>query len=91
MKNDNEKLTERESPNKYHQKIPGNPTTATSSTIKLNDRSNKRPLRVLTEEDWEFWTHNGYIVIKNYDSLYLKKNVRQEVLFSNTGLEKKNV
>lgn len=65
MKNDNEKLTERESPNKYHQKIPGNPTTATSSTIKLNDRSNKRPLRVLTEEDWEFWTHNGYIVIKN--------------------------
>jgi len=65
MKNENEKLTERESPNKYHQKIPGNPSTATSSTIKLNNRSNKRPLRVLTEEDWEFWTHNGYIVIKN--------------------------
>ena len=65
MKNDNKKLTERESPNKYHQKIPGNPSTATSSTKKLNDRSNKRPLRVLTDEDWEFWTHNGYIVIKN--------------------------
>jgi len=65
MKNENEKLTERESPNKYHQKIPGNPSTATSSTKKLNDRSNKRPLRVLTDEDWEFWTHNGYIVIKN--------------------------
>jgi len=65
MKNENEKLTERESPNKYHQKIPGNPSTATSSTKKLNDRSNKRPFRVLTDEDWEFLTHNGYIVIKN--------------------------
>ena len=28
-----------ESPNKNHKKIPGNPSTATSSELKLNDRS----------------------------------------------------
>jgi hypothetical protein len=47
-----------------HQDIPGNPSTATSSQHKLNDRSNRRPLRVLSEQDWQFWIHNGYIVIK---------------------------
>jgi len=41
-------------PNKNHKDIPGNPSTATSSKLKLNDRSNGKPLRVLTEEDWEF-------------------------------------
>ncbi len=51
--------------NKAHEEIPGNPSTATSSKIKLNDRSNGRPLRVLSEVDWEFWKHNGYIIIKN--------------------------
>ncbi|MFS4415816.1 phytanoyl-CoA dioxygenase family protein [Maribacter sp. 2307ULW6-5] len=51
--------------NKDHKDIPGNPSTATSSSQKLNDRSNGKPLRVLSEEDWEFWKHNGYIVIKN--------------------------
>ncbi len=51
--------------NKGHKEIPGNPSTATSSTKKLNDRSNGKPLRVLSEEDWAFWKHNGYIVIKN--------------------------
>ena len=50
--------------NKGHGDIPGNPSTATSSTKKLNDRSNGVPLRVLSEEDWEFWQYNGYIVIK---------------------------
>ncbi len=54
-----------QNPNRNHNDIPGNPSTATSSTIKLNDRSNGTPLRVLTEEDWDFWIHNGYIVIKN--------------------------
>jgi hypothetical protein len=52
-------------PNNAHQDIPGNPSTAKSSTTQLNDRSNGRPLRVLSEEDWAFWIHNGYIVIKN--------------------------
>ncbi len=52
-------------PNQNHKDIPGNPSTATSSHIKLSDRSNGQPLRVLSEEDWAFWIHNGYIVIKN--------------------------
>ena len=48
-----------------HKDIPGNPSTATSSKLKLNDRSNGKPLEVLSEEDWQFWIQNGYIVIKN--------------------------
>lgn len=52
-------------PANAHLDIPGNPSTAKSSTIKLNDRSNGKPLRLLTEEDWDFWTTNGYIVIRN--------------------------
>jgi len=51
--------------NKAHEEIPGNPSVSTSSNQKLNDRSNGKPLRVLSEEDWLFWMHNGYIVIKN--------------------------
>jgi ectoine hydroxylase-related dioxygenase (phytanoyl-CoA dioxygenase family) len=50
--------------NKGHKDIPGNPSTATSSSKKLNDRSDGKPLKVLSEEDWEFWQYNGYIVIK---------------------------
>ena len=61
MKN-KEKL---EMANTAHKEIPGNPSTATSSKQKLNDRSNGVPLRILTEADWDFWMHNGYIVIKN--------------------------
>lgn len=56
---------DRQSPNQNHKEIPGNPSTATSSQIQLNDRSNGKPLRVLSEEDWAFWIENGYIVIKN--------------------------
>jgi hypothetical protein len=52
-------------PTNAHKDIPGNPSTATTSSIHLNDRSNGKPLRVLSEADWKFWTHNGYIVIKN--------------------------
>jgi hypothetical protein len=48
-----------------HKNIPGNPSTPKSSAVKLNDRSNGKPLRVLSEEDWQFWMHNGYVVIKN--------------------------
>jgi hypothetical protein len=51
-------------PNNGHYDIPGNPSTAKSSTVKLNDRSNGEPLRVLSEEDWAFWEHNGYVIIK---------------------------
>ncbi|MCB0583809.1 MAG: phytanoyl-CoA dioxygenase, partial [Phaeodactylibacter sp.] len=52
-------------PDNTHKDIPGNPSTAKSSRIKLNDRSNGRPLRVLSEEDWAFWQHNGYVIVKN--------------------------
>jgi len=48
-----------------HKEIPGNPSAAKSSVLKLNDRSNGKPLRVLSEEDWTFWITNGYVVIKN--------------------------
>ncbi|WP_407490133.1 phytanoyl-CoA dioxygenase family protein [Elizabethkingia anophelis] len=51
--------------NKAHKTIPGNPSVATSSKFKLNDRSNGEPLRILSEKDWKFWITNGYIVIKN--------------------------
>lgn len=52
-------------PNQNHKEIPGNPSTATSSKIKLSDRSNGKPLKVLSEADWKFWIENGYIIIKN--------------------------
>jgi ectoine hydroxylase-related dioxygenase (phytanoyl-CoA dioxygenase family) len=48
-----------------HKEIPGNPSTAKTSALRLNDRSNGEPLRVLSEEDWNFWITNGYVVIKN--------------------------
>ncbi|MEL6916898.1 MAG: phytanoyl-CoA dioxygenase family protein [Bacteroidota bacterium] len=60
-----QKKSEIEMANKGHKDIPGNPSTATTSKIKLNDRFNGKDLRVLTEKDWEFWKHNGYIVVKN--------------------------
>jgi hypothetical protein len=52
-------------PNNAHKDIPGNPSTAKSSAVKLNDRSNGKPLRVLSEDDWNFWINNGYVVVKN--------------------------
>ncbi len=55
----------KQTPNQGHKDIPGNPSTATSSKVKLSDRENDEPLRVLSEEDWKFWKHNGYIIIKN--------------------------
>ncbi|MFN7823056.1 MAG: phytanoyl-CoA dioxygenase family protein [Bacteroidota bacterium] len=51
-------------PQNAHLDIPGNPSTAKSSQLQLNDRSNGKPLRVLSEADWAFWKHHGYIVIK---------------------------
>jgi hypothetical protein len=35
-----------------HKDIPGNPSTAKSSKVKLNDRSNGKPLQLLSEDDW---------------------------------------
>ncbi len=65
MNYQDEKINERESPNQNHKEIPGNPSTATSSELKLNDRSNGKELKVLSEDDWKFWIENGYVIIKN--------------------------
>lgn len=52
-------------PNNAHQEIPGNPSTAKSSAIRLRTSIADGPqLRVLSEEDWQFWVENGYVVIK---------------------------
>ncbi|MBC7744781.1 MAG: phytanoyl-CoA dioxygenase family protein [Flavobacterium sp.] len=48
-----------------HKEIPGNPSTAKSSQLKLNDRSNGKVLSLLNEDDWQFWTDNGYVIIKD--------------------------
>lgn len=58
-------MTPTMAPTNAHKDIPGNPSTAKSSATKLNDRSNGKPLRVLSEADWQFWITNGYVVIKN--------------------------
>ncbi len=58
-------MTPTMAPENAHKDIPGNPSTAKSSASKLNDRSNGKPLKVLSEADWNFWITNGYIVIKN--------------------------
>ena len=52
-------------PDKAHKEIPGNPSTAKSSPVKLNDRTNGQPLKLLSEADWSFWIENGYVIIKN--------------------------
>ena len=48
-----------------HKDIPGNPSTAKSSIHKLNTREKGESLRVLTEEQWQFWIEKGYVVIKS--------------------------
>lgn len=50
--------------NQDHKDIPGNPSTAKSSDVKLRRSATADTLRVLSPEDWQFWQHNGYIVIK---------------------------
>lgn len=50
--------------NKAHGDIPGNPSTATSSRKKLNDRSGNSELRVLSEADWRHWRQEGYVVVR---------------------------
>ena len=48
-----------------HKDIPGNPSTAKSSELKLRTEATEDSLRVLTLEQWNFWRENGYVVIKN--------------------------
>lgn len=51
-------------PDNQHKDIPGNPSTAKSSNVQLRKTATPDTLRVLTMEDWQFWQHHGYIVIK---------------------------
>jgi ectoine hydroxylase-related dioxygenase (phytanoyl-CoA dioxygenase family) len=51
--------------NNAHKDIPGNPSTAKSSSIDLRTFARSDTLRVLSIEDWNFWLQNGFVVIKN--------------------------
>ncbi|MEL6357892.1 MAG: phytanoyl-CoA dioxygenase, partial [Bacteroidota bacterium] len=51
-------------PDNQHLDIPGNPSTAKSSTVRLREQASTDSLRVLTMEQWAFWMENGYVVVK---------------------------
>ena len=51
-------------PGSAHKDIPGNPSTSANSSVRLRDEIGSVPLRVLSREDWAFWKHNGYVVVK---------------------------
>ncbi|MEA5260590.1 phytanoyl-CoA dioxygenase family protein [Arcicella aquatica] len=66
MENQTMAMTPTMMPNMAHLDIPGNPSTATSSQIKLRTSiKDGKALKVLTEDDWNFWITNGYVIIKN--------------------------
>ena len=52
------------SPKNEHNNIPGNPSTAKSSAIKLRQKADEQSLRVLNLDQWNYWKENGYVVIK---------------------------
>ena len=64
MKNDKQTMATNIIPDNQHKDIPGNPSTAKTSTVKLRQSATADSLRVLTLADWKFWQHNGYVVIK---------------------------
>lgn len=51
-------------PSNEHIDIPGNPSTSKTSQRKLRETATADKLRVLSAEDWKFWKHNGYVVVK---------------------------
>lgn len=51
-------------PENQHKDIPGNPSVAKSSSVRLRQEVGERSLRVLTAEQWRFWQEQGYVVIK---------------------------
>jgi hypothetical protein len=75
-------MTPTMAPNNAHKDIPGNPSTAKSSATKLNDRSNGKPLRVLSEDDWKFWkelANTGMVEV--YNNQYLWNNRQMQRLY----------
>ena len=65
-------------PKNEHQDIPGNPSTAKSSTTQLRTSATADTLKVLSMDDWHFWRENGYIVIKG---AVAKEQARQTAEF----------
>jgi len=65
MKNTNPTMATTMVPDNQHKDIPGNPSTAKSSAVKLRTEATAESLRVLTLEQWNFWKEQGYVVIKN--------------------------
>ncbi|MFK7933288.1 MAG: phytanoyl-CoA dioxygenase family protein [Saprospiraceae bacterium] len=64
MRKKNQTMVTTMVPDNQHKDIPGNPSTAKSSNVQLRQTATADSLRVLTMEDWAFWKHNGYVVIK---------------------------
>jgi len=72
-----------------HKDIPGNPSTAKSSRQRLNDRNNGQPLRVLSDEDWNFWITNSYVIIKNAVPAHTPKG--SPITFGNTKTKTRKI
>ncbi|MDB9922574.1 phytanoyl-CoA dioxygenase family protein, partial [Polaribacter sp.] len=65
MKKTNPTMAATMIPDNQHKDIPGNPSTAKSSNVKLRTAATEDKLKVLTLEQWNFWREQGYVVIKN--------------------------
>jgi hypothetical protein len=50
--------------NSDHLDIPGNPSTAKSSAFHLRSDLTGYSLRKLSNDDWQFWLRNGYVIVK---------------------------
>lgn len=64
MKKDLKTMAPAMIPDNQHKEIPGNPSTAKSSNVQLRQNATAESLRILTMDDWDFWKHNGYVVVK---------------------------
>ncbi|MEL7423167.1 MAG: phytanoyl-CoA dioxygenase family protein [Bacteroidota bacterium] len=62
--NNHQTIVANQVPDNQHKEIPGNPSTAKSSTVQLRQAATPDSLRVLSMEDWAFWKHNGYVIIR---------------------------
>lgn len=64
MQHQNQNMAATIIPKNEHTDIPGNPSTAKSSSAKLRQTASADSLRILTMKDWKFWKDNGYVIIK---------------------------
>ena len=71
-----------------HKDIPGNPSTAKSSKIKLNDRTNGKPLNLLNEEDWKLTQPDDRDHFKpdttGFEIVKVKMNAGDLLIFNST-------